>query len=203
MADQQSGAIPGKSVHRSLSRKKLPVLPRHVRFSTWVRGHGRQFVHGWWAWELIAATVLVTAMVVLIALLAKADQRQQQNWTVGNTQLTFNTIIVAIGTIIRSSLLLVVAGALNQNAWNWFASRTKNVTTEGQPLKDLEIFSEAAANSWNSLKLLWRTKGRYGNTKYIYIYFRMKLTALLDISYRSGRSSWFCQSLSTLSCNKF
>lgn len=188
MADQQSGTVPKVGVHHSPSRKKLPVLPRHVRVRAWIRRCGRQFVHGWWAWELIAATVSVAAMVALVALLAEADQQQQQNWAVGNTQLTLNTVVVAIGTIIRSSLLLVVAGALNQSAWNWFASRTGGVEAEGQPLEDFETFSEAAANSWSCLKLLWRTKGRYGRRTFL----RVKLTASLDTLHRSGRSSWFC-----------
>lgn len=68
---------------------------------------------------------------------------------VGGTQLTINTVVVAIGTVVRLSIMLFVAGALNQSVWNWFASRT-----QGMPLGDLETFSEAAANAWNSLKLL-------------------------------------------------
>jgi len=91
----------------------------------------------------------------------QADGRQQQTWTIGNAQLTLNTIVVAISTVMRSSLLLVVGGALNQSAWNWFAARTSGAEPEGRPLEDLETFSEAAANSWNSVKLLYRTKGRY------------------------------------------
>lgn len=162
MTDQQAGAVPGVRARLLPSSKKLPVLPRRVRLVAWIRRYGRQCVRFWWAWELIAATVSAVAMVALVALLAKADQHQQQTWGVGNTQLTLNTIVAAIGTIIRSSLLLVVAGALNQSAWNWFASRTGGVEAEGRPLEDFETFSEAAANLLNSLKLLWRTKGRYG-----------------------------------------
>lgn len=186
MADQQTDAVPRKCTYRSLNPKKLPVLPRHVRLRAWIRQHGRQLVHGWWAWELIAATVSVAATAALVGLLADADQRRQQTWAVGNTQLTFNTIVVAIGTIIRSSLLLVVAGALNQGAWNWFAFTTGGVDAKGRPLKDLETFSEAAANSWNCLKLLWRTKGRYRRMN---IFRQVELTTSLDTLYRSGRSS--------------
>ena len=100
-------------------------------------------------------------MIALIGVLAGADQHKQKNWAVGGTELTLNTIVAAIGTIIRSSLLLAVAGALNQSAWNWFAARNRDIEAEGKPLEDLETFSEAAASSWNSLKLLWRTRCRY------------------------------------------
>jgi hypothetical protein len=62
-------------------------------------------VHQRWAWEPNAATVSVAAMGALIVVLAEADPQQQQTWAVGNTQLTLNTIVVAIGTVMRSSLL--------------------------------------------------------------------------------------------------
>ena len=160
MANQQAGRALGEDVRHPVSLKKLPIIPRYIRVWTWVCRRCRKLVYRWWAWELIAATVSVAAMVALIVVLANADHREQQLWSVGNTQLTLNTIVVAIGTVIRSSLLLTVAGALNQSAWNWFASKTNRTDTDGQPLKDLETFSEAAANSWNCVKLLWRTKGR-------------------------------------------
>jgi Protein of unknown function (DUF3176) len=121
----------------------------------------RRLVHGWWTWELIAAAVTVAAMLGLIDLLAQADRHPRQSWVIGGSQLTLNTLVAAISTVIRSSLLLLVAGALNQCAWNWFATRDAGEQPEGPPLKDLETFSEAAANPWNCIKLLYQTKGRY------------------------------------------
>ena len=100
------------------------------------------------------------SMLAIVVVLAEADKHQQQTWSIGNTQLTINAIIAALATVARSSLLVAVAGALNQSAWNWFSSETGVVETRGHPLKDLETFSEAAANSWNCIRLLWRTKGR-------------------------------------------
>jgi len=150
MTDQ---TILEEDVHRSIGRT------RSTTSSEGVRWYGRSIMRGWWAWELIAATVSILAMAGLLAVLLYVDRHKQRVWNVGGTQLTVNTIIAAIGTIMRSSLLLVVAGALNQSAWNWFVCKRKDKEFEGQPLKDFEIFSEAAANSWNSMKLLWRTKG--------------------------------------------
>lgn len=161
MANHNASSNSRFVVQRSLSRKELPAVPQRARLKAWTAQRGRRLVHGWWAWELIAASISILAMVTLIVVLVEADQHQQQSWAVGNTQLTLNTIVAAIGTVIRSSLLLAVAGALNQSAWNWFSSRTGAVENEGRPLEDLETFSEAAANSLNCLKLLWRTKGRY------------------------------------------
>ena len=102
----------------------------------------------------------LAATLVLVVLLVQADRRQQQAWAAGGTQLTLNTLLAAVATVVRTSLLLVVTGALNQSAWNWFAGKKTSGDSSSQPLEDLEIFSEAAANSWNSVRLLIRTKSR-------------------------------------------
>jgi Protein of unknown function (DUF3176) len=118
-------------------------------------------VRGWWAWELISAIVCVVATVALIVPLARTDGSQQQSWEIGRTQLSLNALVAVISTVIRASLLLIVAGALNQSVWNWFATPLRRRHhEEGRQLKDLETFGEAAANSWNSVKLLYRTRGR-------------------------------------------
>lgn len=161
MVGAQLNHISKEGAHQTSCRKPLPTASAQTRQRTWISRHGRSLVHGWWAWELIAASVSVAAMIALIGVLAGADKHKQKNWAVGGTELTLNTVVAAIGTIIRSSLLLAVAGALNQCAWNWFAAKSRDSEAEGYPLEDLETFSEAAANSWNSLKLLWRTKCRY------------------------------------------
>ena len=93
-------------------------------------------------------------MVAIVVILAEANEQQQQTWAFGNTQLTVNAVIAAIGTVSRSTILVAVAGALNQSAWNWFSSKTEVSETHGHPLKDLDTFSEAAANSLNCVKLL-------------------------------------------------
>ncbi|MCJ1479503.1 hypothetical protein MMC13_008189 [Lambiella insularis] len=70
-------------------------------------------------------------------------------------------LVAAVATVIRTPLLLVVAGGLNQSAWNWLAEKETSGDSSRQALEDLEIFSEAAANSRNSIRLLIRTRGRY------------------------------------------
>lgn len=163
MPNARANLYSSTNVERPLNQRDLPSLPRHIRLGNWFRLRGRYVVHGWWAWELIAATVSVAATIALIVLLSEVDRRPQQTWAVGSTQITLNSVVVAIATLVRTSLLLVVAGAVNQSAWNWFASRTKGGVNEGRPLEDLETFSDATANSWNCLKLLWRTKFWYGS----------------------------------------
>ena len=161
MTDQQLSQSSVSPSRHSLCNKKLPPLPLHSCLWVLVQRFYQRYVSGWWAWELLSAAVSVLAMIGLFALLLQADKRQQESWTIGNTQLTLNTLVAVISTIMRSSLLLSVAGSLNQSAWNWFAAKNKGMNLKGKPLKDLEVFSDAAANSLNSMKLLYRTKGRF------------------------------------------
>ena len=144
----------------SQRKEQLPSLPRHIHLSAFVNRLARRLFPRWWVWELAGALVSLLATICLLGLLIQADQRPLQTWVVGNTHLTLNTVVAVLSTAMRSGLMLIVAGALNQSMWNWFA--TNNYATEriGRPLRDLEIFGEAAANVWNSLRLLYRTKCR-------------------------------------------
>lgn len=163
MADRQSSTLLPSRVGGSLSRKKLPSLPQHIHLWAVIKRWNRRLFYRWWTWELVAASVMIAATIGLIALLAQANQRPQETWAIGNTQLTLNTLVVAISTIMRSALMLAVGGALNQSLWNWFADDKKDdsETTAGRQLKDFEIFGDASANAWNSARLLYRIKGRY------------------------------------------
>ena len=113
----------------------------------------------WWVWEIVAAIISMSAAIALIVILRDADQQQQRPWFIGNTQLTLNTTIAIISTILRTTLLVMVSGALNQGTWNWFA-REQNKVHPGRPLKDLNIFGGAANSTLASLKLLYRTRLR-------------------------------------------
>lgn len=141
--------------------KELRTLPRLVGLISKIKKRWSKLTHNWWAWEISAAVVSVGASAALITVLAKANGRQQQFWNIGSTQLTLNTVVAILSTVIRAALLVTVAGALNQSPWNWFANGQHGHQQRlRRPLKDLDIFGEAAMSSWASLKLLYRTKFR-------------------------------------------
>ena len=172
------------SLMEQLNRQRsLPKLPRHIGILSQINGGCTKIFNQWWAWEIATACVSIAATIILCVILKNADQQQQRPWAIGNTQLTLNTVIAIDSVIIRASLLTMVAGALNQSPWNWFSKhqtgdqqyyeRLLNSWTwfqvnqdnreqkqAGRPLKDLDIFGEAANSSWASLKLLYRTRFR-------------------------------------------
>jgi hypothetical protein len=145
----------------TLVEKELPVVPRHRRILFQITFVCKRLVRYWWAWEFLAAAMSITATIALIIVLREADGRAQRSFHIGAAQLTLNTIVAAISTIIRSSLMVTVAGALSQSSWNWFSSpRQGSLAQSAKPLKDLDVFGDASFDSWSSLKLLWRTKFR-------------------------------------------
>ena len=141
--------------------KTLPKPPGHIGRIVKLRRSCTRIFYTWWAWEVGAAIVSVAASIALIVLLKEADQQQQHSWEIGSTELTLNTVVAVLSTVIRAALLVMVEGCLSQGSWNWFArKREDHEQRAGRPLKDLDLFAEAGGNSWASLKLLYRTKFR-------------------------------------------
>lgn len=143
------------------SQKELSAVPWASKVLSPIRAHWERLWSFWWAWEVWSAFFALAATVALIIVLQQADGRQQQSLAIGVTQLTLNTTVAIISTMIRAALLVMVTGALHQSPWNWFA-RNKNGkgADDGRPLKDMDLLAEAAVSSWGSLKVLWRTKFR-------------------------------------------
>lgn len=134
----------------------------------------------WWVCEIGASIISIGGSITLLVVLKNADQGPQRPWIIGNTQLTLNTVVAIVSTVIRASLIVMISGALNQSSWNWFAKKQrtdhqqlderpkrenwytrneKNREMEfGRPLDDLDTFGEAASSSLACLKLLCRTK---------------------------------------------
>ena len=155
------GSVSSASAIQCQPVKAAKAHPAHARLALCIRKLYRRLSRPWWAWEIFSAIISLVATISLLVVILQVDKQEQQFWAIGGTLLIINTIVVGIGIVLRTTLLLAVAGALNQNAWNWFASSIGKPESNGQPLKDLETFSDPSANSWNCIKLLWRTKCRY------------------------------------------
>jgi hypothetical protein len=141
--------------------KELPSLSKGCHIFARFRRACKHVVRSWWAWEILAGIVSLVAVGALMFVLVATDGQQQRLLQIGSLQVSLNTVVAAISTVLRTSLIVTVAGPLNQSAWNWFASPlSAHTTTHPRPLRDLDTFGNAAANSWSSMKLLWRTRCR-------------------------------------------
>lgn len=195
---------PGISSSSLPKSKPLPEVPWHRKLFSTIVLSSRRLVRYWWAWEILSAAFSLAATVALVTVLAEQDGHIQEPFKLGATQVTLNTIIAAISTAIRTSLALAVAGPLNQSAWNWFSqSRHPGRPLYGRPLKDLDTFGDAAADSWSSLKLLWRTKCTYEPPYYVHKVEKCLLILRLATLHHSAPSLSSCRSLSILSRSKY
>ena len=153
-----SYSLARSSISDSNGEKNLPVVPQHKWIIARSKLRLKRLTRYWWSWELLAASLSDIATMTLLVILGKADGQAQHSFQIANAELTLNTIVAAISTIIRTSLLVSVAGALNQSMWNWFSRSQRDGQRRGMPLDDLNTFGDAANDSWSSLRLLWRTK---------------------------------------------
>ena len=79
--------------------------------------------------------------------------------TFGAAQLTIETIVAFLSTVIRAALRIGVTGALSRILLNRFSPSKGGVSRPARPPNDLDTFRSAATDLRGSLKLLWRTKG--------------------------------------------
>ena len=100
--------------------KKLPAVPIHIRYLSILSQGCKALVRHWWAWDFLAAGLSILAAIALIALLTKNNGQLQQPFWLGIIPVSLNVLVVAISTVVRTSLLVTVAGAFNQSSWNWF-----------------------------------------------------------------------------------
>lgn len=101
-----------------------------------------------WPYEFLAVGISAISFACLVATLHSLDGRPQQEWSYHH--VTRNTVIAAISTITRASLLGAVAVSLCQNKWTWFSTSHRR----GRKLRELETFDSASRGVSGSLQLL-------------------------------------------------
>ncbi|KAJ4248155.1 hypothetical protein NW762_012925 [Fusarium torreyae] len=102
---------------------------------------------GWW--PEIAWCAFATGLLVALAGLLKAyDGEPAPEWFV-----SLNTVVAAISTICRASMVIPVSEGLSQLKWNAFARSQR-------PLNDLKTFDQASRGPFGSLLLLSKARGR-------------------------------------------
>lgn len=119
----------------------------------------------WWTWELFGVVASAIAIAGIGILLFFFDNTPAPSWSYtyhGHVALlkdkaahiSFNAILSLLSTAARICLLIPITRGLAQLKWVWFAERKRVLT-------DLAEFETASTQSLvNSIKLVWRLKGR-------------------------------------------
>ncbi|KAI1158857.1 hypothetical protein F5B18DRAFT_639260 [Nemania serpens] len=101
-----------------------------------------------WLWEILAILLSGVSFVSSLIILKIYNNKPVPEFSYG---ITLNAIISVLTTLSKSSLLVVVSGAISQLKWRWFHNCQ---ATEGRNLLDLQLFDDASRGPWGSIVLL-------------------------------------------------
>jgi hypothetical protein len=113
----------------------------------------------WWTEEYFYAFVCVAFATGLGLMLKYFDNSLVPQALFWNVQ--FDTIVIALVTVVRVSLKAFVEAAISQGAWLWVAARSQRRCKHVSRLKDFKLFDEASRGLKGSLILLWCLKFRF------------------------------------------
>ena len=95
-------------------------------------------LHRLWAWEVAASVFSIACMVAVVVILSYEQDKPLENWQRGVGKSISPTAVVSfIGTIGKSTCLLVVAEIISQLKWIHFGSQPRK-------LVDLQVFDDAS-----------------------------------------------------------
>jgi hypothetical protein len=103
-----------------------------------------------WKYELLSMVASVGALLATVALLFAFDGKPMSHW---KAIAEPNTVVSALSTLAKSSMLMVVGQALGQLKWQHFENRPRR-------LIDFEIFDSASRGPWGALDLLYHIHWR-------------------------------------------
>lgn len=109
------------------------------------RWHTRFLLSGWW-WEIMASVLSLACCLAILGLLVRFNQKPLQSWTF---YFQLNTVVSALITVSKATMLLSVASCLSQLKWNHFQANAPP-----QPLSHLQIFDDASRGPWGAMVLL-------------------------------------------------
>lgn len=103
-----------------------------------------------WYIEAFFLTCSAVCVVLIVALLATHNHHRIDSW---NFYFSINTVVSALGTVFKSTLLMAVPAALAQGKWIWFRKRPGSLST-------FESINAGSHDTLESFRLLWYMKGR-------------------------------------------
>jgi hypothetical protein len=103
-----------------------------------------------WKYELLSMIVSLGALLAIVAVLFAFDGKPMTHW---RAIAQPNTVVSALSTLAKSSMLMAVGQGLGQLKWQYFEQRSRR-------LIEFEIFENASRGPWGALELLYYIKRR-------------------------------------------
>ncbi|KAF6821412.1 hypothetical protein CPLU01_12495 [Colletotrichum plurivorum] len=146
---REYASIPGEDSGASFPRPSTPTAANdgsglEKSREAAVSPPGKLGTLGAWLFEVLALLVSVASFAGIVALLVLYDEKPQPEF---EYSLNINTFIAIFTTILRATLVFMVAGVIGQSKWRWI--------TSPRPLRDIEVFDNAGRGAWGSLVFLF------------------------------------------------
>jgi hypothetical protein len=103
-----------------------------------------------WKYELLSMIVSSGALLAIVAVLFAFDGKPMTHW---RAIAQPNTVVSALSTLAKSSMLMAVGQGLGQLKWQHFEQRSRR-------LIDFEIFESASRGPWGALEFLYHINWR-------------------------------------------
>ena len=104
-----------------------------------------------WKFEIFSMVTSVAALLAIIVVLFKFDGKSMNTW---KAALRPNTVVSALSTLSKASMMMVVGQGLGQLKWTYFQRQPRR-------LMDFDIFDSASKGPLGSAELLyhinWKT----------------------------------------------
>jgi hypothetical protein len=102
----------------------------------------------WW-FECLSCFLVLAALIAIISLLLPHDGKPTPQWPY---QTSINTVVSAFATVLKFSMIIVVAEGLSHRKWGWFETN--------RSLYGLVKYDSASRGALGSTKLLYALRVR-------------------------------------------
>ncbi|KAL2831566.1 hypothetical protein BDW59DRAFT_140297 [Aspergillus cavernicola] len=104
----------------------------------------------WFVWEILGMIVSAGALIALVTILVKYDQKPQPSWR----HMSLNALISWMSTISKGCIIIASSEALGQLKWVWFSQKAR-------PISELRTFDSASRSLYGAVELIWTLRARH------------------------------------------
>ena len=141
-----AGISPAKAV--LITKTLSPTDQRPGRVSAARTTRQSNLLRIWWR-ELIACVIMFVMLFAILGTLFPYQGRPLPKWPYN---LSVNTLVSVLVTVMKTSILFILAEGLSQLKWDWFR--------QTRPLAHLSRYDEASRGAWGCVHLLVTLKGK-------------------------------------------
>lgn len=82
----------------------------------------------YWVWGIFSLAIIIGLFAGIVVVFVKHDGQELPQWP---SIINHNTLIALMSTLLRESMVVVVAEVIGMSDWNWF-------TADAKPLQHLQ-----------------------------------------------------------------